>query len=154
MTKRLHFYFSFSCIGEGNGNPLQCSCLENPRDREAWWAAVYGVTQSRTRLKRLSSSSSHENLGMFFLPLWVWKMWTILYVNCEDYRSKVCIEYLHYNEPLWMVAILITMKKILIIIKFLFCCWISHKFRDMVDWSLEINIHKHNDMHLIDVLVS
>ena len=50
--------FSLSCIGEGNGNPLQCSCLENPRDREAWWAAVYGVTQSRTRLKRLSSNSS------------------------------------------------------------------------------------------------
>ena len=56
-TERLHFHFSLSCIGEGNGNPLQCSCLENPRDREAWWAAVYGVTQSRTRLKRLSSSS-------------------------------------------------------------------------------------------------
>ena len=50
--------FSLSCIGEGHGNPLQCSCLENPRDRGAWWAAVYGVTQSRTRLKRLSSSSS------------------------------------------------------------------------------------------------
>ena len=47
-----------SCIGEGNGNPLQCSCLENPRDEGAWWAAVYGVAQSRTRLKRLSSSSS------------------------------------------------------------------------------------------------
>ena len=57
-TERLHFHFSFSCIGEGNGNPLQCSCLENPRDRAACWAAVYGVTQSRTRLKRLSSSSS------------------------------------------------------------------------------------------------
>ena len=48
MTERLHFHFSLSCIGEGNGNPLQCSCLENPRDREAWWAAVSGVTQSRT----------------------------------------------------------------------------------------------------------
>ena len=57
-TERLHFHFSLSCIGEGNGNPLQCSCLENPRDGGAWWAAVYGVTQSRTRLKRLSSSSS------------------------------------------------------------------------------------------------
>ena len=56
-TERLHFHFSLSCIGEGNGNPLQCSCLENPRDREAWWAAVYGVTQSQTLLKRLSSSS-------------------------------------------------------------------------------------------------
>ena len=47
-TERLHFDFSLSCIGEGSGNPLQCSCLENPRDRGAWWAAVYGVTQSRT----------------------------------------------------------------------------------------------------------
>ena len=54
-TERLHFPFSLSCIGEGNGNPLQCSCLENPRDGGAWWAAVYGVAQSRTRLKRLSS---------------------------------------------------------------------------------------------------
>ena len=51
MTELLHFHFSLSCIGEGNDNPLQCSCLENPRDREAWWAAIYGVTQSRTRLK-------------------------------------------------------------------------------------------------------
>ena len=56
-TERLHFHFSLSCIGEGNGNPLQCSCLENPRDRETWWAAVSVVAQSRTRLKRLSSSS-------------------------------------------------------------------------------------------------
>ena len=55
--ERLCFHFSLSCIGEGNGNPLQCSCLENPRDGGAWWATVYGVTQSRTRLKRLSSSS-------------------------------------------------------------------------------------------------
>ena len=53
-TERLHFHFSLSCIGEGNGNPLQCSCLENPRDGGAWWAAVYGVTQSRTWLKWLS----------------------------------------------------------------------------------------------------
>ena len=60
-TKRLHFHFSLSCIGEGNGNPLQCSCLENPQDGEAWWAAVYGVAQSQTRLKRLSSSSSRIN---------------------------------------------------------------------------------------------
>ena len=57
MTERLPFHFSHSCIGEGNGNPLQCSCLENPKDRGAWWAANYGVTQSRTRLKWLSSSS-------------------------------------------------------------------------------------------------
>ena len=55
-TEWLHFYFSLSCIGEGNGNPLQCSCLEYPRDGGAWWAAVSGVAQSRTRLKWLSSS--------------------------------------------------------------------------------------------------
>ena len=59
----MHFHFSLSCIGEGNGNPLQCSCLENPRDRRAWWAAVYGVAQSRTRLKWLSSSSSNIKSG-------------------------------------------------------------------------------------------
>ena len=57
-TEQIHFHFSLSCTGERNGNPLQCSCLENPRDRGAWWAAVYGVAQSRTRLKRLSSSTS------------------------------------------------------------------------------------------------
>ena len=60
-TERLHFHFSLWCIGEGNGNPLQCSCLENPRDGGAWWAAVHGVAQSRTRLKRLSSSSSSSS---------------------------------------------------------------------------------------------
>ena len=57
MTERLHFQFSLSRIGEGNGNPLQCSCLENPRNGGAWWAAIYGVAQSQTRLKQLSSSS-------------------------------------------------------------------------------------------------
>ena len=57
-TERLHFHFSLSCIGEGNGDPLQCSCLENPRDGGAWWAAISGVSQSRTQLKWLSSSSS------------------------------------------------------------------------------------------------
>ena len=64
-TERLHFHFSLSCIGEGNGNPLQHSCLETPRDGGAWWAAVCGVTQSRIQLKRLSSSSS--------ILLWVHK---------------------------------------------------------------------------------
>ena len=61
-TERLHFHFSLSCIGKGNGNPLQCSCLENPRNGGAWWAAIYGVAQSRTRLKRLSNSSSSSSL--------------------------------------------------------------------------------------------
>ena len=68
-TERLHFHFSLLCIGEGNGNPLQCSCLDNPRDGGAWWAAVSGVAQSWTRLKRLSSSSSSSSSRMLFLLL-------------------------------------------------------------------------------------
>ena len=62
MTEWLHFHFSLSCIGEGNGNLLQCSCLENPRDRGAWWAAIYGVSQSLTRLKQLNSSSTSSHV--------------------------------------------------------------------------------------------
>ena len=71
-TDRLHFHFSLSCIGEGNGNPLQCSCLENPRDGGAWWVAIYGVAQSWTRLKRLSSrikqseSVTHIHISTIF----------------------------------------------------------------------------------------
>ena len=68
------FHFSLSCIGEGNGNPFQCSCLENPRDGGAWWAVVYGVAQSRTRLKRLSGSNSREYL---------------IYVNCFGTEQRV-----------------------------------------------------------------
>ena len=82
MTERLHFHFSLSCIGEGNGNPLQYSCLENPRVRGAWWAAVCGAAQSGTRLKRLSSSSSivapilpdvnrpHERVPLLLVSFW------------------------------------------------------------------------------------
>ena len=74
-TERLHFHFSLSCIGEGNGTPLQCSCLENPRDRGAWWAAVYGVAQNQTQLKWLSSRKKYKKGGRrkgqtdFFPPL-------------------------------------------------------------------------------------
>ena len=86
-TARLQFHFSLSCIGEGNGNPLQCSCLENPRDGGAWWAAVYGVAQGRTRLKRLSSSSSSQATwahgSRYYSLLWslkclLWKMLQVL----------------------------------------------------------------------------
>ena len=70
-TERLHFHFLLSCIGEGNGNPLQCSCLENPKDRGAWWAAVYGVAQSQTQLKRLSSSRSTTKW-------WIWSIYQVL----------------------------------------------------------------------------
>ena len=72
-TERLHFHFSLSRIGEGNGNPLQYSCLENPRDGGAWWAAVYGVAQSWTRLKRLSSSSSIRYLLCILAFLFLWE---------------------------------------------------------------------------------
>jgi len=65
-TERFHFHFSLSCIGEGNGNPLQYSCLENPRDGGAWWAAIYGVAQSWTRLQRRSSSSSSTLSDIWF----------------------------------------------------------------------------------------
>ena len=63
-TEQLHFHFSLSCTGEGNGNPLKCSCLENPRDGGAWWAAIYGVAQSLTRLKWLSSSREEGQNGL------------------------------------------------------------------------------------------
>ena len=93
-TEGLHFHCSLSCIGEGNGSPLQCSCLENPRDGGAWWAAIYGVAQSQTGLKRLSSSSSKRRLETNFdsvslvvtriawapiltVSLIVWGLWTI-----------------------------------------------------------------------------
>ena len=87
MTERLHFHFSLSCIGEGNGNPLQCSCLENPRDGGAWWAAVYGVAQSRTWLKWLSSSSFanlQPSQWSYFTDLieagcFHWPGWELLY---------------------------------------------------------------------------
>ena len=71
MTEWLHFHFSLSCTGEGNGSPLQGSCLESPRDGGAWWAAIYGVAQNRTRLKWLSNSSSILSSTSGFS--WVWK---------------------------------------------------------------------------------
>ena len=82
-TERLHFHFSLSRFGEGNGNPLQCSCLENPRDGGAWWAAVYGVAQIRTRLKWLSSSSSSITLSLILLidmSLFFWSLSFKIYI--------------------------------------------------------------------------
>ena len=90
MTRRLHFYFSLSCIGEGNGNPLQCSCLENPRDGGTWWAAIYGVAQSQTRLKRPSSSIAFEdivsNLCSTFLKLY--------FVGFHQFDASLVIHFL------------------------------------------------------------
>ena len=83
-TEWRHFHFSLSCIGEGNGNPLQCSCLENPRVSGAWWAAIYGVAQSWTRLKRLSSSSSSSSLQKLSAKDRIWSQ-----VN-KKYRQIRC----------------------------------------------------------------
>ena len=78
---RVRHDFSFSCIGEGNGNPLQYSCLKSPRDREAWWATVYGVAQGRTRLKCLSSSTAT-------LQCWVSFYCTAKWISCMYTYSK------------------------------------------------------------------
>ena len=86
---------SLSCIGEGNGDPLQCSCLENPRDGGTSWAAIYGVTQSRTRLKQLSSSSSRSPYTYcghgYRTPLWScswWKKEPEVRTNLESQQIK------------------------------------------------------------------
>ena len=81
-TGRLHFHFSLSCIGEGNGNPLQCSCLENPRNSGVWWAAVYGVAQSQTRLKQRSSSSSSS--------CYIWASLVAQWVNQPAMQETAC----------------------------------------------------------------
>ena len=78
-TEWLHFHFPLSCIGEGNSNPLQCSCLEDPRDGGAWWAAVYGVTQSWTQLKWPSSSSSSSSRVYLFCTMWSLNVHQLVY---------------------------------------------------------------------------
>ena len=87
-TEWLHFHFSLSCIGEGNSNPPQCSCLENSRDGGAWWAAVYGVTQSWTRLKRFSSSSSSSSSSS--------REWVVVYKGI----SVLCFLFVCFDENL------------------------------------------------------
>ena len=84
MTERLHFHFSLSCIGEGNGNPLQCSCLENPRDSRAWWAAVYGVAQSWTRLKTAAAAADMIEVTYYTCTVLLCaKSWPILSLKQE-----------------------------------------------------------------------
>ena len=105
-TERLHFRFSLSCIGEGNGNPFQCSCLENPREGGAWWAAVYGAAQSWTQLKRLSSSScsmtvikfrKKNNPGEYVYISHIWSTnelyWypKFMVINIGDHQVKTTI---------------------------------------------------------------
>ena len=87
-TERLHFHFLLSCIGEGNGNPLQCSCLENPRDGRAWWAAIYGVAQSRTQLKQLNSRSSSPVLSCVQLSATLWTIAHQAPLSKEFFRQE------------------------------------------------------------------
>ena len=99
-----HFHFSLSCIGEGNGNPLQCSCLENPRNGGDWWFAVYGVAQSQTRLKYLSSSSSSIFKKIMET---VYKRGNFLeaednYVLCSSFRSRVKTKTFKFTSALWL----------------------------------------------------
>ena len=106
-TEQLHFHNSLSCIGEGNGNPLQCSCLKNPRDRGAWWAAVCGVAQSRTRLKRLSSSSSstiwtqsYYLLTFFTFLLCSYYVVSFASLTSVTARSRTTSKYMYLFRPL------------------------------------------------------
>ena len=91
MTEWLYFHFPLSCIGEGNGKPLQCSCLENPRDRGAWWAAVHWVSQSRTRLKQLSSSSSSKLFEDRNLRNETESSSQVHYFKCCCFVAKLCL---------------------------------------------------------------
>ena len=93
MTERLHFHFSPSFTAEGNGNPLQCSCLENPRDWGAWWAAIYGIAQSRTQLKWLSSSSSSRETSTFTVSLMNYLILLSLFLSgkLRQFRFSVVI---------------------------------------------------------------
>ena len=112
-TEWLHFHFSLSCVGEGNGNLLQCSCLENPRDGGAWWAAVYGVSQSWTRLIRLSSSSSSSSIYNLILKNAILKLCDIEWINqmfTYSVSEKILQENLWIFYWLEMLKVSVTIK--------------------------------------------
>ena len=111
MTEQLHFHFSLSCIGEGNDNPLQCSFLENPRDGGAWWAVVYGFTQSQTWLKWFSSSSSSMLIALlgsnFFSPVTVSFLSFISYLTYTKHRSSARWNNFSslWSDALWILVL-------------------------------------------------
>ena len=116
-TERPHFHFSLSCIGEGNGSPLQCSCLESPRDGGACWAAVCGVARSRTRLQRLSSSGrvpaiphlhQHLVLSVFHILVILIGMYFIfkICISLCQKRSEKVSEKAHFSVGLYVPLLL------------------------------------------------
>ena len=101
-TERLHFHFPLSCIGERNGNPLQCSCLKNPRDGGAWWTAIYGVAQSRTWLKWLSSSSSLlalKRIGLSLLHFQHKIHSSVILIQLEQILQRARFPNSHVSSP-------------------------------------------------------
>ena len=102
-AERLHFHFSLSCTGEGNGNPLRCSCLETPRDGGAWWAAVHGVTQSRTQVKRFSIISSSSLLGPpSGRAVWIPSKIELLWTSRLFPQPPRCLRILDSWVPMWI----------------------------------------------------
>ena len=162
MTERLHFHFSLSCIGDGNGTPLQCSCLENPRDGGAWWAAVYGVAQSQTRLKWLSSSSSSSSSSNTLLHLHLSPSWssfsfmTTWYLFLNPWCT-FCTKRSHYGSwengcifpssyPLWGISSSNEMAiNFTCTIYFFLSCSLSFVSPISVSlWHIELTVHKLN----------
>ena len=134
MTEQLHFHFSLSCTGEGNGNPLRCSCLENPRDGEAWWAAVYQVAQSRTRLKRLSSRSSQNRSASASSALLVGaQTWFTLILNGLPWkRTEIILSFLRLHPSTAVWTLLLTLRTIPFLLRDSCPQW-------YIEWSSELN---------------
>ena len=128
-TEQLHFHFSLACIGEGNGNPLQCSCLENPRDGGAWWAAVYGVAQSLTRLKWLSSSSSSH------YPQWFWSPRKS--VTLSMFSPFICHEVMGLDVMIFIFWVL-SFKPAFSLSSFSFISWVPLHFQALNWYHLHI----------------
>ena len=108
MTERLHFHFSLSCTGEGDGNPLQCSYLENPGDGGAWWAAVYGVAQGRTRPKRLSSSSSMLRYASSMPTFWRVFIVNACWILSKAFSASIdmTIWFLFFSLLMWCITLI------------------------------------------------
>ena len=142
-TEWLHFHFSLSCIGEGNGNPLQCSCLENPGNRGAWWAAVYGVAQSWTWLKRLSCSSSSMILYIvalyffYYCKVWLWSYGHVL-INSTDSMNLSCFQFLTITDMILLLTMTMSLDANMCYLLSMFNPW-SFIFIFLIKWCPLMN---------------